>query len=146
MAVKRLDHIVAVVEDLTASIAFFRELGLEVEGQMPIEGTWVDRVNGIDDVRVDIVMMKTPDGYGKLELTKFHNPAVLPGDPNPAPPNTLGYRSVMFAVDDVAADVERLRRHGGELVGEIADYKDVYRLCYVRGPSGIIVALAQELR
>jgi catechol 2,3-dioxygenase-like lactoylglutathione lyase family enzyme len=140
----RLDHVVVVVEDLEAGVAFFTELGLEREGEQRVEGDWVDRVNGIDGVSVDIVMMRTPDGDGKLELTKFHAPIASTAEPN-APANTLGYRSVMFAVDDVDDTVARLQRHGGELIGEIVQYEDMYRLCYLRGPAGIIVALAEEL-
>jgi catechol 2,3-dioxygenase-like lactoylglutathione lyase family enzyme len=141
----RMDHVVVVVEDLEAAIAFFTELGMEVEGEMPIEGRWVDRVNGLDDVRVDITMMRTADGHGKLELTKFRSPEVIRAEPDPAPPNTLGYRSVMFAVDDIDDVVARLKKHGAQLVGEIEQYENVYRLCYVRGPAGVIVALAEQL-
>lgn len=137
-----MDHVSVIVDDLEAATAFFLELGMEREGDASVEGAWVDRVNGIDDVRVDIRMMRTPDGTGRLELTQFRSPAV--GGTKDAPPNTLGLRSVMFAVDDVDEMVARLRRHGAELVGEIVEY-DVYRLCYLRGPAGIIVALAQEL-
>ena len=144
MAPLRMDHVVVVVEDLEAAVAFFAELGMEREGGQRIEGDWVDRVNAIEGVRVDIVMMRTPDGHNKLELTKFHSPAATTAEPN-APANTLGYRSVMFAVDDVDDTVARLGKHGGELIGEIAQYEDMYRLCYLRGPAGIIVALAQEL-
>ena len=144
MGLIRLDHIVVVVEDLDAAKAFFLELGMEVEGEMPIEGDWVDRVNALDGLRVEIAMLRTPDGQGKLELTKFHHPPVLDRDPAD-PPNTLGLRSVMFAVTDVHDTVERLRAHGGELIGEIVRYEDAYVLCYVRGPSGIIVALAEPL-
>ena len=140
----RLDHVSVVVDDLPAAIAFFTELGMEVEDTAPIEGAWVDRVNGLDDIRVDIAMMRTPDGHGKLELTRFRNPP-LTSDPGGAPPNTLGLRSIMFEVDDIDGAVARLRTHGAELVGEIVDYEDVYRLCYVRGPAGIIVALAEAL-
>ncbi|MBF5030827.1 MULTISPECIES: VOC family protein [unclassified Micromonospora] len=140
-----MDHVSVVVDDLPAAIAFFTELGMEVEGEMPVEGAWVDRVNGIDGVRVDIAMMRTPDGHGKLELTRFRAPALVAADPADAPPNTLGLRSVMFAVDDVDDTVARLRAHGGELIGEVADYGDVYRLCYLRGPAGVIVALAEQL-
>ena len=144
MALQRMDHVVVVVEDLDAGVAFFTELGMEREGEQRIEGDWVDRVNGIEGIRVDIVMMRTPDGHGKLELTKFHSPAATTAEPD-APPNTLGYRSVMFAVDDVDDTVARLQPYGGELIGEITQYEDMYRLCYLRGPAGIIVALAQEL-
>lgn len=141
----RLDHIVVVVDDLDDAVAFFSELGMTVEGQAPIEGDWVDRVNGIDGVRVDIVMLKTPDGTGRLEVTKFHSPELVSDVPANDPPNTLGYRSVMFEVDDVDDAVARLQAHGGKLIGEITRYEDVYRLCYVRGPAGIIVALAESL-
>ncbi|MBQ1046297.1 MULTISPECIES: VOC family protein [unclassified Micromonospora] len=140
-----MDHVSVVVDDLPTAIAFFTELGMEVEGEMPVEGPWVDRVNGIDGVRVDIAMMRTPDGHGKLELTRFRSPALVAAEPADAPPNTLGLRSVMFAVDDVDDTVARLRAHGGELIGEVADYGDVYRLCYLRGPAGVIVALAEQL-
>ena len=144
MAPLRMDHVVVVVEDLESAVAFFTELGMEREGGQRIEGDWVDRVNAIDGVRVDIVMMRTPDGHNKLELTKFHSPTATTTEPN-APPNTLGYRSVMFAVDDVEDTVARLHPHGGELIGEITQYEDMYRLCYLRGPAGIIVALAEAL-
>jgi catechol 2,3-dioxygenase-like lactoylglutathione lyase family enzyme len=143
MTIQRMDHVSVVVDDLEAAKAFFGELGLELEDEAAIEGPWVDRVNGIDGVRVDIAMMRTPDGHSKLELTKFHHPAAI-GEPN-APPNTLGLRSIMFAVDDVDDVVARLRAHGAELVGEVANYEDIYRLCYMRGPAGIIVSLAEEL-
>ena len=145
MALQRMDHVSIVVEDLAAATAFFTELGLEAEGGGEISGDWVDRVNGIDGVRVDVTMMRTPDGHSRLELTKFHHPAVLPETPAPAPPNMLGLRSVMFAVDDVKDVVARLRPHGGELIGEIARYGDLYLLCYLRGPGGIILALAEQL-
>lgn len=145
MSVKRLDHISVVVEDLDSAIDFFTELGLAVIGEAPIEGKWVDRVNGIDDVRVDIVMMQTPDGHGQLELTRFRNPKLIDLQPAAAPPNALGLRSIMFAVDSVDDAVSRLAAKGGELMGEIVQYLDKYRLCYMRGPAGIIVALAEEL-
>ena len=145
MTIQRMDHVSVVVDDLEAAIAFFVELGMELEGQAPIEGRSVDRVNALDGVRVDIAMMRTPDGHGRLELTKFHTPTAVSAEPENAPPNTLGLRSVMFAVDDVDATVSRLRAHGAKLVGEVAQYQDSYRLCYVRGPAGIIVALAQQL-
>jgi len=142
----RLDHIVIVVDDLTAAIAFFTELGLKPEGdKMPIEGRWVDRINNIDGIRVDVVMMATPDGHGKVELTKFRSPEVIVPKPNPAPPNTYGYRSIMFEVDDVDAAVARLRARGNDLIGEVVNYESFYRLCYVHGPEGIIVALAQKI-
>lgn len=143
MANLRMDHVSVIVDDLDAATDFFAELGMEREGDASVEGSWVDRVNGIDGVRVDIRMMKTPDGQGRLELTQFRNPTV--GGTKDAPPNTLGLRSVMFEVDDVDDVVERLRPHGGELVGEIVEYDGFYRLCYLRGPAGIIVSLAEEL-
>ena len=145
MTIKRLDHVVVVVDDLDAGVAFFEALGMKVEAKMPIEGKWVDRVNGIDDVRIDVVMMVTPDGHGKLELTRFRNPPLVDITPAVQPPNTLGLRSVMFTVDSVDDTVARLRPLGGELVGQVEQYQDLYRLCYLRGPSGIIVALAEEL-
>jgi catechol 2,3-dioxygenase-like lactoylglutathione lyase family enzyme len=145
MAILRLDHVSIVVEDLEAAKAFFVELGMELEGEAPIEGPWVDRVNGLDGVRVDIAMMRTSDGQGRLELTKFHAPAVVSAEPENALGNTLGLRSIMFTVDDIDATVAGLRARGVELVGEVVQYQDSYRLCYVRGPEGIIVALAQSL-
>jgi catechol 2,3-dioxygenase-like lactoylglutathione lyase family enzyme len=145
MTIKRLDHVSVVVEDLDAAIAFFSALGMTIEGKAPIEGAWVDRINGIEGIRVDIVMMRTPDGHGRLELTKFHNPKLVDITPAVAPPNALGLRSVMFAVEDVDDAVDRLRAEGGELIGEVVQYMDKYRLCYMRGPAGIIVSLAEEL-
>jgi len=142
---QRLDHVSVVVDDLAAAIAFFVELGMELEGEALIEGPWVDRVNGLDGVRVDIAMMRTPDGHGRLELTKFRTPTAVSPEPKNALGNTLGLRSIMFAVDDLAAAVAGLRSHGAELIGEVARYEDSYRLCYVRGPADIIVALAEEL-
>ena len=145
MTIKRLDHVSVVVEDLDAGVTFFSALGMTVEGKAPIEGAWVDRINALEGVRVDIVMMRTPDGHGRLELTKFRNPELVALQPAVAPPNALGLRSVMFTVDSVDETVARLRAHGAELVGEVAQYEDKYRLCYVRGPAGIIVSLAEEL-
>jgi catechol 2,3-dioxygenase-like lactoylglutathione lyase family enzyme len=145
MTIKRLDHISVVVDDLAPAIAFFTALGMTVEGKALVEGPWVDRVNGIEGVRVEIVMMRTPDGHGRLELTKFHNPELVEIEPAIAPPNALGLRSVMFAVESLDDTVARLRAHGSELIGEVAQYEDKYRLCYMRGPAGIIVALAEEL-
>ena len=145
MTIQRMDHVSVVVDDLEAAIAFFVELGMELEGEAPIEGRWVDRLDGLDGVRVDIAMMRTPDGHGRLELTKFHTPTAISAEPENAPANTLGLRSIMFAVDDIDAIVARLRAHGAELVGEVVQYEDSYRLCYVRGPEGIIVALAEQL-
>ena len=145
MTIKRLDHVGVVVDDLAAGIAFFTTLGMTIEGQMPVEGPWVDRINGIENIQVDIVMMRTPDGHGRLELTKFRNPKLVDIEPAIAPPNALGLRSVMFAVEDVDDMVARLRANGGELIGEVVQYEDKYRLCYMRGPAGIIVSLAEEL-
>jgi catechol 2,3-dioxygenase-like lactoylglutathione lyase family enzyme len=145
MALKQLHHVSVVVDDLEAAKAFSAELGLELEGEAPIEGPWVDRINRLDDVRVDTAMMRTPDGHGRLELTKFHTPPAVHAHPEPAPPNTLGLRSIMFAVDDLEDVLARLRPYGAELLGELAQYEDIYRLCYVRGPAGIIVALAEQL-
>lgn len=146
MTIKRMDHVSIVVDDLEAAKAFFVELGMEVEGEAPIEGPSVDRLNGIDGVRIRIAMMRTPDGHGRIELTKFDAPAAFSAEPAVAPPNTLGLRSIMFAVDDIDDVIARLRGHGAELVHEVAQYEDVYRLCYLRGPEGVIVALAEELR
>ena len=145
MPIKRLDHIGVVVDDLAAATAFFTALGMTIEDEMPVEGPWVDRVNGIEGVQVDIVMMQTPDGHGRLELTKFRNPKLVEIEPAIAPPNTLGLRSVMFTVESVDDTVARVRDVGGELIGEVAQYENMYRLCYMRGPAGIIVALAEEL-
>ena len=142
----RMDHVSVVVDDLEAAIAFFTELGMELEGRAPIEGDWVDRVNALDGVRVDIAMLRTPDGHGRLEVTKFHRPSVISPVPENALGNALGLRSIMFVVDDVEATVATLRPHGAELIGTVEQYQDSNRLCYVRGPAGIIVALAQELR
>jgi catechol 2,3-dioxygenase-like lactoylglutathione lyase family enzyme len=145
VTIKRLDHVSVVVDDLAGAIAFFTTLGMTAEDEMPVEGPWVDRVNGIDDVQVDIVMMRTPDGHGQLELTKFLNPKLVAIEPATAPPNTLGLRSVMFAVESVNDTVAQLRAIGAELIGEVAQYENLYRLCYMRGPAGVIVALAEEL-
>jgi len=145
MTIKRLDHISVVVEDLPAAIAFFTALGMTSAGEALVEGPWVDRINGLEGVRVDIVMMRTPDGHGRLELTKFRNPALVAIEPAIAPPNALGLRSVMFAVESLDDTVARLRAHGADLIGEVVQYEDKYRLCYMRGPAGIIVALAEEL-
>jgi catechol 2,3-dioxygenase-like lactoylglutathione lyase family enzyme len=145
MTIKRLDHVSVVVDDLPAAIAFFTVLGMTREGEATVEGAWVDRINGIEGVHVDIVMMRTPDGHGRLELTKFRNPKLIEIEPAIAPPNAPGLRSVMFAVESVDDAVARLRAEGGELIGEVVQYKDKYRLCYMRGPAGIIVALAEEL-
>jgi len=145
MTIQRMDHVSVVVDDLEAAKAFFVELGMELEGEAPIEGRGVDRLNGLDGVRVDIAMMRTPDGHGRLELTKFHSPKAVSAEPENALGNTLGLRSVMFAVDDLDATVAGLRARGEELVGDVVQFQDSYRLCYVRGPEGIIVALAEQL-
>ena len=145
MTIKRMDHVSVVVDDLAAAIAFFTTLGMTLEGEAAVEGDWVDRVNALENVQVNIVMMRTPDGHGRLELTKFRNPKLVEIEPAIAPPNALGLRSVMFAVESVDDAVTRLRATGAELVGEVAQYEDKYRLCYMRGPAGIIVALAEEL-
>jgi catechol 2,3-dioxygenase-like lactoylglutathione lyase family enzyme len=144
MALKRMDNVGIVVEDLGGAIDFFRELGLELEGRAMIEGEWAGRVTGLGDQHVEIAMMRTPDGHGRLELSRFLTPPVV-ADHRNAPVNALGYLRVMFAVDDVDATLERLRRRGAELVGEVVQYKDVYRLCYIRGPEGLLIGLAQEL-
>jgi catechol 2,3-dioxygenase-like lactoylglutathione lyase family enzyme len=145
MTIKRLDHISVVVDDLPDAVAFFTALGLTLEGEARVEGPWVDRINRLDGVQVDIVMMRTPDGHGRLELTKFRSPELVEIEPAIAPPNALGLRSVMFTVESVDETVARLRAIGAELVGEVAQYEEMYRLCYMRGPAGIIVALAEEL-
>src|SRR6186997_1976906 len=146
MTIKRMDHVSIVVDDLEAAKAFFAELGMELEGEAPVEGPSVDRVVGLNDVRADIAMMRTPDGHGGVELTKFHTPPAIRAEPESAPANTLGIRRIMFAVDDIDDVVARLLTLGAELVGEVAQYEDSYRLCYIRGPEGIMVALAEQLR
>ena len=145
MTIKRLDHVSVVVDDLAAAIEFFTALGMTKEGEARVEGPVVDRLNAMDGVQADIVMMRTPDGHGRLELTKFRHPALVEIEPATQPPNAAGLRSVMFTVDSVDDSVARLLAHGAELVGEVVQYEDVYRLCYMRGPAGIIVALAEEL-
>jgi catechol 2,3-dioxygenase-like lactoylglutathione lyase family enzyme len=144
MTIQRMDNVGIVVDDLKAAIAFFVELGLELEGETTVEGRWVDRTVGLDGVRSDIAMLRTPDGHGRLELSKFHTPPATTAEPN-APVNTLGIRRIMFAVDDIDAVLGRLQAHGAELVGEVVQYEDSYRLCYVRGPEGILVSLAEQL-
>jgi catechol 2,3-dioxygenase-like lactoylglutathione lyase family enzyme len=145
MALQRLDNVLIVVEDLEAAKAFFLELGMVLEGEMPIEGRWVDRCIGIDGTRAEIAMLRTPDGHGGVELNKFHTPVALRSEAVRAPVNTLGIRRIMFAVDDLDDTLRRLRPHGATLVGEVVQYENVYRLCYVRGPEGILVGLAEEL-
>ncbi|MEM5776371.1 MAG: VOC family protein [Anaerolineaceae bacterium] len=145
MTIKRLDHINVVVDDLAAAVAFFTVLGMSIEGEGRVEGPWVDRVNRLEGVQVDIVMMRTPDGHGRLEVTKFNNPPLIETQPAIAPPNTPGLRSIMFAVENIDETVAQLQAHGAELIGEVEQYENLYRLCYMRGPAGIIVALAEEL-
>ena len=145
MTILRMDNVGVVVDDLAAAIAFFVELGLELEGETTVEGSSVDRLVGLDDVRTDIALMRTPDGHGRVELMKFQRPMAVSAEPKNAPANTLGIRRIMFAVDDIEDVVARLRAHGAQLVGELTQYEDKYRLCYVRGPEGILVALAEQL-
>ena len=145
MTLQRMDNVLIVVEDLEAAKAFFAELGMELEGEATNEGPWVDRIIGLEGVRCDIAMMRTPDGHGGIELAKFHTPAAIRAEPENAPTNTLGLRRIMFAVENVDDVVARLRKHGAELVGEIAQYEDIYRLCFLRGPEGIIIGLAEQL-
>jgi catechol 2,3-dioxygenase-like lactoylglutathione lyase family enzyme len=142
--IERMENVGIVVDDLETATAFFVELGMELEVEMPVEGQWVDRVVGLDDVRVDIAMLRTPDGHGRLELMKFRTPAAIGAQPN-APANTLGIRRIMFAVNDIEDALARLQAHGAELIGGVEQYEDSYRLCYLRGPEGIIVALAEQI-
>ena len=145
MALKRMDNIGIVVEDLDATIEFFRELGLELEGRAMVEGEWAGRVTGLGDQRVETAMMRTPDGHSRLELSRFLAPRVV-ADHRNAPVNALGYLRVMFAVDDIDETLARLRKHGAELVSsEVVQYEEAYRLCYIRGPEGLLIGLAQEL-
>jgi catechol 2,3-dioxygenase-like lactoylglutathione lyase family enzyme len=145
MTVQRMDNVGIVVDDLPAMIAFFRELGLELEGRGMVEGEWAGRVTGLGDQRVEIAMMRTPDGHSRLELSRFLEPPVV-GDHRNAPVNALGYLRVMFAVDDIDETLARLRKRGAELVSsEVVQYEDSYRLCYIRGPGGLLIGLAQEL-
>jgi catechol 2,3-dioxygenase-like lactoylglutathione lyase family enzyme len=144
MAIKRMDNVGIVVEDLDAAIAFFTELGLELEGRMPIEGEWAEGVTGLPGMRVEVAMMRTPDGHSRLEMSRFVRPAVAE-DHRRAPVNALGYLRVMFTVDDVDDTLARLRKHGAELVDRVVQYENAYRLCYVRGPEGILLGLAEEL-
>ncbi|UGY10598.1 VOC family protein [Phyllobacterium pellucidum] len=144
MVIKRMDNVGIVVEDLEATIDFFRDLGLELEGRATIEGEWAGRVTGLGDQHVEIAMMRTPDGHSRLELSRFISPPVV-ADHRKAPVNALGYLRAMFTVDDVDETLERLSAHGAQLVGEVVQYKDAYRLCYIRGPEGLLIGLAQEL-
>ncbi|HEX8075288.1 MAG TPA: VOC family protein [Thermoleophilaceae bacterium] len=145
MTIQRMDNVLIVVDDLEAAKAFFAELGMELERETQVEGPWVGQVVGLDDVRADIAMMRTPDGNGRVELSKFHTPPAVRAEPESAPANALGIRRIMFTVDDIDDVVARLRSHGAELVGEIAQYEDIYRLCFLRGPEGIIIGLAEQL-
>jgi catechol 2,3-dioxygenase-like lactoylglutathione lyase family enzyme len=145
MALRRMDNVGIVVDDLAATIEFFRELGLELEGQATIEGDWAERVTGLRDMRVEMAMMRTPDGHSRLELSRFLTPPAV-ADHRNAPVNTLGYLRVMFTVDDIDETLARLRKHGAQLVSsEVVQYEDAYRLCYIRGPEGLLIGLAQEL-
>jgi len=144
VTVKRMDNVGIVVDDLPAAIAFFRELGLELEGQATVEGEWAGRVTGLPDQRVEIAMMRTPDGHSRLELSRFLTPPVV-ADHRNARVNALGYLRVMFAVEDIDDTVARLSERGAQLVGEVVQYEDVYRLCYIRGPEGLLIGLAEEL-
>ncbi len=141
----RMDNLLVVVDDLEAAVAFFTELGMELEGRAIVEGESVDRLVALDGVRSEIVMMRTPDGHGRIELDKFHTPPAVRAEPEDAPVNALGIRRFMFVVDDLDDVLTRLRRHGAELVGEVTQYEDSYRLCYLRGPGGVMVALSEEL-
>src|SRR4051794_20856956 len=145
MTLQRMDNVLIVVEDIEAAKAFFAELGMELEGETTVEGPWVDETIGLDDVRADIAMMRAPDGHGRVELTRFHRPPAVRVEPENAPANALGLRRIMFAVDDLDDVVARLRNHGAELLDQIAQYEDLYRVCFMRGPEGIIVGLAEQL-
>jgi catechol 2,3-dioxygenase-like lactoylglutathione lyase family enzyme len=144
MAVKRMDNVGIVVEDIDAAIAFFTELGLTLEGRMPIEGEWAGRVTGLRGQRVEIAMMRTPDGHSRLELSRFDSPAIA-SDHRMAPVNSLGYLRVMFTVEDIDDTLVRLRKRGASVVDEVINYENIYRLCYIRGPEGILIGLAEEL-
>ena len=145
MTLQRMDNVLIVVDDLEAAKAFFAELGMELEGETQVEGPWAGQVVGLTDVRADIAMMRTPDGHGRVELTQFHTPPAVRAEPQDAPANALGIRRIMFAVEDLDDVFSRLQGHGAELVGEIAQYEDSYKLCFVRGPEGFIVGLAEQL-
>ena len=145
MTLKRMDNVLIVVDDLEAAKAFFAELGMELEGETQVEGSWADRTVGLEGVRADIAMLRTPDGHGRVELTRFHTPPAIRAEPEDTPANALGIRRIMFAVENIDDVVARLRGHGAELLGEIARYEDLYRLCFVRGPEGIIIGLAEQL-
>ncbi len=145
MTLLRMDNVLIVVDDLDAAIAFFIELGMELDGRASVEGPWVDRVIGLDDSRSEIAVLRTPDGHGRVELSKFHNPPAVRSKPEDAPVNVLGIGRIMFAVDDIDVVLARLHKHDAELVGEVVRYEDAYRLCYIRGPEGIMIGLAEPL-
>jgi catechol 2,3-dioxygenase-like lactoylglutathione lyase family enzyme len=145
MTILRMDNVAIVVDDLDSAVAFFTELGMELEGRSEIEGLFADQTVGIDGLRSEIAMMRTPDGHSKLELTKYHVPEAIAPEPRSLPPNTLGLHRVMFAVDDIHDTIARLRPHGAELLGDVAQYENIFLLCYLRGPAGIIVALAEQI-
>ena len=145
MTIQRMEHVGIVVDDLADAVAFFAQLGLELQDETPVEGDWVDRIVGLEGVRAQIAMLQTPDGHGRIELAKFHAPPTDGGYQQRAPANTAGIRHVAFAVEDIDAVLARLLAHGAELLGELGRYKDSYRLCYVRGPAGIIVELAERI-
>lgn len=140
-----MDNVLVVVEDLDAAIAFLTELGMELVGEASVEGPWVDSVLGLSDVRSDIAVLQTPDGHSRVELSKFHSPAAASTEPSIEPVNALGIRRIMFAVDDIDETVGRMLGHGAELIGEVAQYEDSYRLCYIRGPEGLMIGLAEQL-
>ena len=146
MALRRMDNVLIVIDNMEAAKAFFVELGMQLEGETTVEGRSVDRLVGIDNVRCEIATLRTPDGEGRIELDKFHTPPAVAGEVRNAPVNTLGIRRIMFAVDDIDEVLARLLDHGAELIGEVVQYEDKYRLCYIRGPEGIMVALAEELK
>ncbi|MEV6906119.1 VOC family protein [Amycolatopsis sp. NPDC051071] len=145
MAIQRMDNVLIVVEDLDAVIAFFVELGMELENKGPLDWPGAERIIGLEDVRQDVAMLRVPGGYGRVELAKFHQPKAITPEPKDAPANTLGLRRIMFAVDDIDEVIARLRANGADLVGELEQYENIYRLCYVRGPEGIIVGLAEQI-
>jgi len=146
MTIKRMDHVSVIVDDLPAAVSFFTTLGMELLGEAAVEGEWADRLNGLEGLQVEIAMMRTPDGHSQIELTKIRRPTLVEVTPAVAPPNTLGLRQIMFVVEDLDDTVEQLRAaHGTPLIGEVVQYEDQYRLCYLRGPAGIIGALSEEL-
>lgn len=145
MAIQRMDNVGIVVDDLNAAVDYFTALGMELEGRTPVEGDWADKTVGLDGIRSEIAMMRTPDGHSKVELTAYHAPTAVDAEAQPPAPNTLGLHRIMFAVDDIDDTISRLREHGGELLGEVAEFESIFRLCYIRGPEGIVVALAEQI-